>query len=405
MQPFDDFQTFLTAWWDGKPHPMGYTKSEGKGRVAYLANGHDPRSLAHPTVGQLVIRAIRWARGEEWANKTVKVAAIGYGGAFNMGKLHLESAQRAGLTPVAVCDVDPKRAATAKTEIGEHILTSHRIDDLLCNSDAELVVVITPHNTHAPLAVQCLESGRHVITEKPFTITVDEATQVIETARRHRKMATVFHNRRWDGDFIAIKKIIASGAIGEVFHIECCFSNYDTPKTDWWRAYKEVTGSALHDWGAHFVDWILQLLPHKIESVSGDHKKFKWPQVSIEDFASAYVRFEGGRSASLEAGHVAAIGKSRWRILGTLGGIEQKGWDMKDGLRVVSHRDGYKSDAIVPIGASDWDGFYRNVADHLLLGEALAVTPESARKVIAVVDLAERSSKQGGAPIALPFEQ
>ena len=404
LKPFDDFRVFLTAYYNGKPQPLGYTKSEGKGRVVYLANGHDPRSLTHSTVKQLVVRAVRWARGEDWSDKTVKVAAIGYGGAFNMGKLHMESAQRAGLTPVAVCDVDPKRAATAKTEIGDHILTSHRIEDLLCNSDAELVVIITPHNTHAPLAIQCLQSGRHVITEKPFTITVDEATAVIDTAREHKKVATVFHNRRWDGDFLAIQQIIASGAVGQVFHVECAFSKYEPPKVDWWRAYKEVSGSALHDWGAHFVDWMLQLLPHRIESVSGDFKKFKWPQASIEDFAAAYVRFEGGRSASVEAGNACAVGKSRWRILGSLGGIEQKGWDMKDGLRVVSYRDGFRSDSIVPIGASDWDGFYRNVADHLLLGEALAVTPESARKVIAVIDLAERSSKQGGLPMKLPFE-
>src|SRR4051794_46108 len=104
LKPFDDFHVFLTAYYNGKPQPLGYTKRESDGRVAYLANGHDFRSLTFPTVKQLIVRAVRWARGEEWANKTVKIGATGYGGAFNMGKLPLESAGRAGLTPLAVCD-------------------------------------------------------------------------------------------------------------------------------------------------------------------------------------------------------------------------------------------------------------------------------------------------------------
>src|SRR5206468_13019860 len=107
LKPFDDFRVFLTAYYNGKPQPLGYTKSEGAGRVAYLANGHDPRALSHPTVRQMLIRAIRWSRGEEWADKTVKVGAIAYGGAFNMGKLHLESAPPPGLPPTAARDVHP----------------------------------------------------------------------------------------------------------------------------------------------------------------------------------------------------------------------------------------------------------------------------------------------------------
>jgi hypothetical protein len=75
------------------------------------------------------------------------------------------------------------------------------------------------------------------------------------------------------------------------------------------------------------------------------------------------------------------------------------------GLRLVSHASGQRVERRVAIAKRDWDGFYRNIADHLILGEPLAVTPESARKVIAVLSLAEQSSQQGGAPIPLSFEQ
>ena len=399
-------QTFMTAWWADKQQAMAYSKTEGKGRVVYLANGHLTQSQSNKAWQQVFIRSVRFAAGEDWSQKTVKVAAIGYGGAFNMGKLHLESCKRARLSPVAVSDLDPKRMASAKTELGENIQTFTKVEDLLARSDAEMCIIITPHNTHAPLSIQCLEAGRHVVTEKPYTISIEEATRVIETARRVKKMATVFHNRRWDGDFMAMKNVINSGMIGEVFHVECAFGSYAEPKMDWWRAYKPVSGGSFYDWGAHVVDWALNLLTYKIESVSGTFRNNVWHQISNEDYTHAWIRFEGGRTASLEQSAISAIGKARFRILGTRGGIEQKqGWDGKEPLRVVSFQNGTQIDGAVPAMESDWDGFYRNVADHLLLGEPLAVTPESARKVIAVLSLSEQSSNQGGAPVPVPFEQ
>jgi len=406
LQPQAEFQTFMTAWWDGKPQPMAYTRNEGSGRVVYFANGHWATALENPAWQQIFNRGVRYAAGEDWSKKTVKVSAIGYGGAFNMGKMHLESCKKAGLTPSAVCDVDPKRVATAKTELGEHIQTFTKVDELLSKSDAEMCIIITPHNTHAPLALQCLEAGRHVVSEKPFVITVDEATKVIDTARRAKKMATVFHNRRWDAHFLTIKKIVESGAIGEIFQMECQMGGYGEQKTDWWRSYKDVSGGFIYDWGAHITDWTLQLMPYKIEAVSGFFVKKMWHQVSNEDHTVAFIHFEGGRRAQVELSALAAVGKSPMRILGTKGGIEIDNlWDKTPGLKLVEFGDFGRKESRVPYIEGDWDGFYRNVADHLLLGEPLLVTPESARKVIAVLSLAEESSKKGGALVGIPFEQ
>ena len=407
LEPLSDFRTLLAAWWNGKKQPLAYVKSEGGGRVVHLVTGHSIKGMSHPTWQKIFARAVRFAAGEDWAKKTIKCAAIGYGGAFNMGKQHMESCRHARLTPVAVCDVDPLRTATAKSELGEHVQTYNSVETFLAESDADMVTVITPHNTHAPLSLQVLRSGRHVVTEKPYTTTIEDATTVIETARSLKKMATVFHNRRWDGDFIAIKELVESGVIGDIFHIECAFGGYGEPRPDWWRAYKDISGGAMFDWGAHFVDWVLQLMPHPIESVSGDFKKLKWKQITNEDYTSAYVRFTGGRSAFLETGSVNAINKARWRILGTDGGIEKNTWDWdgKDGLKLVTFRNGQRVESKIPYAESDWDGFYRNVADHLLIGEPLAVTPESARDVVAVLCLAGQSSAKGGVPLPLPYAQ
>jgi scyllo-inositol 2-dehydrogenase (NADP+) len=382
------------AYWDNHLMPVIWAR----GRVVTLAI----TALDHPSIRQFLTRAVRYAGGQGWSNKTVKVAAIGYGGAFNMGKGHLESCSRNRMKPVAVCDSDPKRTATAKQELGDHIQTFTSADDLLEKSDAELVIVITPHNTHAPLAIKCLDAGRHVVTEKPFTMTVDEATQVIHAAERNKKMASVFHNRRWDGDFMTIRRLVESGAIGDVFKIECAWGNFAAPKADWWRADKSITGGALHDWGAHFTDWVLQLMPYEIESVSGFFLANKvWPNVSIEDHAEATIRFAGGRIAHIETSAIAAVNKQRFRILGTSGAIEHKGWDMKEPLKLVQYREGITTETNVRIPDGDWDGYYRNIADHLIIGEELIVKPEEARRTIAVATLAEESSQRGGVPIAM----
>ncbi|HEY0007192.1 MAG TPA: hypothetical protein VGB55_00580, partial [Tepidisphaeraceae bacterium] len=108
-----------------------------------------------------------------------------------------------------------------------------------------------------------------------------------------------------------------------------------------------------------------------------------------------------------EQGTINSVRKSNWRILGTQGGIEKASWDWdhKEGLNVTSFVSGQRVDSVVKFEKGDPDAFYRNIADHLILGEPLNVTPESARKVIAVLSLAEASSRQGGMPLKLPFEQ
>lgn len=146
-------------------------------------------------------------------------------------------------------------------------------------------------------------------------------------------------------------------------------------------------------------------MPHKIGAILGSFHKRRWHAVSNEDHAEAFVRFEGGPTAHLQPGPLSAIGKPCWRILGTLGGIEKMTGEHKEPIKVVSLRVGFRQEMAAACLASDGDELYRNRAGHLILGEPLAVAPESARKVMAVLSLAEQSSKQGGVWLALPVEQ
>jgi len=399
LEPKADFQTVAEGTWHFQSHPLAYVRQYGKGRVFYIALGHDEGVFRNPWFRKLVWRGVRWAAGEE-EKGPVRVGIVGYGGAFNMGKYHADIVKRTpGLEVAAVCDLDQERLKVAKEEQpGAKLYKDVR--DMARDDKVDLGVVVTPHNTHAEVALALIEGGKHVICEKPFTVTVQEATQVIEAARKQGVMASVFHNRRWDGDFLTIKEIIADGLIGEVFHVEGYGGGYSHPR-HWWRSHKPISGGAIYDWGAHFVDWILNIMPGKMESVYGFVQKLVWHDVTNEDHIQAIIRFEGGRYAEYQQSSIAAVGKPKWRILGTLGGILIE--PRAEAAKVVSFARGYKEELEVPFMESDWDAYYTNIADHLLSGEPLAVTPESARRVIAVLELCEKAARTGQ-PQPVPYE-
>ncbi|AIE88009.1 Gfo/Idh/MocA family protein [Fimbriimonas ginsengisoli] len=320
-------------------------------------------------------------------SQTVGAAVIGYGGAFNMGREHAKWMNAAGMRTVAACDVDPARVASAADDF-PGIATYSSVDDLLRDESVDLCVVILPHNLHAPVAIQCLNAGKHVVVEKPMCVSVEEADAMIEAADRNGKMLSVFHNRRWDGDFMKIRELIEQGLIGEVFHIEACMGGMHKPGT-WWRSDKKISGGAMFDWGAHIVDWVLQFIPENIAGVDGYYHKLRWHESTNEDHTELVIRFESGKTAQVEISSLAAVGKARWRILGTRGAIVQSGWKEID---VTVDHEGHMAKFTVQPKETEWAAYYANIAAHLMHGEDLVVKPTQARRTIAAIEAAERSS-------------
>jgi predicted dehydrogenase len=389
----DEVEVLASGIWHGQVHPMAYVKDYGQGKVFFLALGHDERAFGHPEFQKMTLRGLRWALGER-QRPPLKAGVIGYGASFNMGLHHLTSlSNAAGFEPAAVCDLVAERRQAAQTD-WPRAQNYADVSTMLEDSDLDLAVVITPHESHAELAIQCLEAGKHVVTEKPFCLSVDQADRMIAKAEEAGKMLSVFHNRRWDGDYQAIRHVVQQGLIGDPFHIELTMGGYSHPRY-WWRSDKTISGGAFFDWGAHLVDWVLDLAPSRIAEISGFFQNDRvWHDVTNEDHCHAVIRFEDGCVASIENSQIAAIGKKRWRILGTGGALEDT---LEKSLHVVTFKEGAPLDARVPYFASNWDAYYRNVGDHLLLDEPLAVTPESARRTIAVIETAERSSREGKA--------
>jgi len=322
---------------------------------------------------------------------SIKCGVVGYGPAFNMGRFHADIISKTpGLELKAIVDINPERLRVAKKDF-PWVETYSSIDDMLDKSDVECVTIVTPHNTHASLAIKALKAGRHVIVEKPMCITVDEADQMINEAKKSGMMLTVFHNRRLDGSFLSIKEIVDGGLIGKVFHIEAFGGGYGHPGY-WWRSDKKVSGGAFYDWGAHFIDWILNIVPERIKGVYGHFYKLVWNDVTNEDHVEATIIFESGVKANLQLSNIAIVKKPRWRILGTNGGILDEG----DGkLKVYRHIDGLNYVTEVKYNETNWAKFYVNIVEHLVNGKELLVKPEEARRVIEVIEAAEKSSKNG----------
>lgn len=396
-----DLHWLAAGSWQFASHPLAYCREYGKGRVFYTALGHDERAFRHPAFQKLIHRAIWWGTRSNQAGP-VRFGIVGYGGAFNMGKCHADTIrQTPDLSVTAVCDSDARRLEIARQEQPDvQVFTDVR--KMAASGSIDVGVIVTPHNSHAPIALELLEAGVGVVCEKPFCLTIDEATRMIDAAREKRVLLTAFHNRRWDADFLTLRKIIDDGLLGEVFHVEAFMGEYRHPGY-WWRSHKPISGGAIYDWGAHFTDWILHLMPYRMESVTGFMSKRVWHDVTNEDHCKAIIRFEGGRSAELEISSIAAAGKPKFRILGTKGGLTS-GWEPP--VHVTTHVHGAAEKMEIPFVESRWAAdFYAVIADHLLGGEPLPITPESARRVIAVFELAEKSSRTGQAePVTIEGE-
>lgn len=396
LQSYDPDKVTLLAQtpWLGTQKPMAFVKAYGDGRVAYLANGHSLQVWQQPDFRKLVLRAIAWSAGADLADRTIHCGLLGYGPAFNMGKGHGGWINDTpGMKTVAMCDAAAARVEAARQELPGLDGYYTDVNDLLAHPGLDLVVVILPHNLHAPMAIKCLEAGKNVILEKPFCLNVNEANRMIAAAEANGKMLSVFHNRRWDGDYLTIQDIIARGLIGEVFHIEAGIGSYSHPGF-WWRSDKAVSGGVMFDWGAHFIDWILTLVPSQVTQILGDFQKRVWQAVTNEDHGAAFVRFQNGVTADFMVSSIAASLRPKWRITGTKGAIVA---DWSENLQVTSYTSGIRQDSTIKVTLPGYGSvqYYRNIADHLLLGEELIVTPQSARRVIGVIEAAQRSSELG----------
>ncbi len=327
--------------------------------------------------------------------KEIKVGVVGYGGAFNMGRSHLWQMKAAGMTPVAVAEIDPARLKVAAEEF-PGIETYTTVTEMLKKSDVNLIVIITPHNTHAKLTLLCLRAGRHVVCEKPLAITTAECDAMLAAGKKNNVLVTAYHNRHWDGCILQAVKTIKSGKIGDIIRIECHMGGYRQP-ADWWRSSKPISGGILYDWGVHLLEYSLQLIHSEIDEVSGFARegfwapKIKWKSDANEDEGFLLCRFKSGQWLSLMITDIDSHPKAgQLEITGTKGSYIFSGGDWT----MVTHENGVTVRREGKNPAGQQDKFYKNIADHLTKGTPLIITPEWSRRPIHIIDLGVQSAKK-----------
>jgi predicted dehydrogenase len=413
-----DATELLRTRWHYRDYSLAHVRPHGRGQIVVLAGAGDLSVTAQPAFQRLLLRSARYAAGQR-PRGAVGVALVGYGA---IGRAHAEAIEAVpGLRYAAVCDRNPSRLAEAQA-LSPGVRACGDLVDVARDPEVDVAVVSTPPNTHAEVAAALLEAGKHVVLEKPFCLTADEADRLIDLAAAEARTLTVYQNRRWDPDYLAIRETVRDGTLGDVFHIETFIGGYEHP-CDYWHSHEPISGGVFYDWGSHYVDWLLDLIPGSVVRVVASAHKRVWHDVTNADQARVQLRFSGGVEAEFLHSDVAAALKPKWYILGTRGAlvadwrhtvIQSREWtgDLREERlapaealpRVTVHRRDragaiHQEVLTLPPGASH--PFHRNLADHLLDGDALAVQPAEARRTVAVLAAAQYSATHDADPVYL----
>jgi scyllo-inositol 2-dehydrogenase (NADP+) len=282
------------------------------------------------------------------------------------------------------------------------------LDEALSDPAIDLIVIATPHNTHADLTVRSLKAGKGCVVDKVMALTTAEADAMIAARDASGRMLSVFHNRRWDWDYLTVKAILAEGRIGRPLVFESSVCRHATPRG--WRGKAAASGTVLHDWGAHLVDQALNLGLGPCLRLAAWITPAPWPGVDSGGHGRITLEFEDVLF-QVETSRICRLDRPRWWVLGTGGGYVKYGIDpQEEALRagklnaaaeLTGHQgrlrievDGHSVETPVATVRGSWDAYYANIVAHLDSGAPLAVTAEDGREVVRVLDAAVHSAQQ-----------
>ena len=336
----------------------------------------------------------------------IGVGLIGYGMAARVFHAPLiEAAPRLRLRKIVERRGEESRRRHPQVEVVRDAA------ELLRDDEIELVVIATPNHTHFELARQSLVAGKHVVVEKPFTNTSAQAQQLIELARSEQRLISVHHNRRWDGDFLTVRKILEDRLLGRLVEYESHYDRFrNYPRANAWREEEGDGGGLLYDLGSHLIDQALVLFGRP-RALTADLRVQREFARAVDDFTLTLDY--GDLKATLKAGMLVREPRPRFRLHGAEGSYVKHGMDPQEealkrggapggagwgeepaerwgrldtqvgGLRVVGR---------VETLAGRYQSYYENVADAIGGRAELAVKPEEALDTIRLIELAHESN-------------
>lgn len=337
-----------------------------------------------------------------------RVGLIGYGLAGAAFHAPLIEAT-AGLHIAAVVTSNPERQQEARRAHSEASLydTAEQLWDQAAQLD--LVVVASPNRTHVPLTLAALAAGLHVVVDKPLAPTAAEGRELIAAARQHDRMLTVFHNRRWDGDFLTVRRLLSEGALGEPLRFESRFERWrPVPKAGWReRSAPEEAGGLLYDLGSHLIDQALVLFgPARHVYAELDYRR---TSVEVDDDTFVALTHDAGVRSHLFMSAVAAQPGPRMRLLGSRAAYVKHGLDVQEAALRRAHRldpTGWGEDPrdawgrlgygdeirLIPTETGAYQRFYEGMVTALRTGGPPPVDPADGVAVLEVIEAGLRSA-------------
>lgn len=341
------------------------------------------------------------------AERTYSLAIVGFGGMGNWHREFIENIE--GLKVIGIYDIKESRRQFAR-EHNLHVYES--LEDLLQDEKVDIVLVATPNDVHKEISIKALEAGKNVVCEKPAMLSSKELQEVIAVSEKMGKLFVVHQNRRWDEDFLTIKKIYDENILGDIYNIESRVHGSRGIPGDW-RQEKEHGGGMLLDWGVHILDQMLMMVKEKVKKVycSFTHVTNEL----VDDGFKIILTFESGKTAHLEVGTSNFINLPRWYVLGVNGSAVINDWNLKG--KIVRVKNWEDKDAVpiraasgltktmaprldntifeeeLPIQKSDLTEYYKNVMEAIDGKAEIIVKNEEVLRVMKLMEACFKSDE------------
>ncbi len=272
--------------------------------------------------------------------KVYNLGIIGFGGMagnhFKQIAKELDRVQVRG-----VYDINPERIKAAE-QLG--VIGYSSKEALLADPQIDMVLVATTNEAHKDLCIEAMAAGKHVLCEKPATMSSAELEEVIAASKKYDRVFTIDQNRRVNKDFVLMKRSVESGILGDVYVIESRVEG-SRGMPSGWRTIKKLGGGMMLDWGVHLIDQIMYMVPQKVTNVFCKMYSIEYPEV--DDNFRLTMTFESGLTAHIEVSTNNFIMHPRWYVLGKEGTLQIDSWDCKGKIVRCKDRDNKWSDEIV----------------------------------------------------------
>ncbi len=338
---------------------------------------------------------------------TTRVGLIGFGLAGRV--FHAPLLGPAGLTLAMVAT--RRRDEVEKAWPGTRVEPDWRA--VIADPGVDLVVVATPNRTHAEIAIAALEAGKHVVVDKPFAVGTAEADRIIATAAGTGLCLSVFHNRRWDADFLTLCDVIGRGALGEIVSYSCHFDRFRPEVPLRWREEPGPGAGLLFDLGPHLIDQALVLFgrPGWIEAEIMTRRD----GARVDD--AFHLRMGKGRlRIQLNADLLVADSARRYAVHGMAGSFVKNGLDVQEAqlgrgetpamagfgiepagnhARLTRVTDGETVVSRVASRPGRYVDYYASLREAIETGAPVPVEPRDARDGLHLIEMAQQASKTG----------